>query len=145
MVKAIKSAALAAVVVGSLSGVSASALGNGVAVESGRFTLNIVGFVPVICRAQVEATQVAARPGQVSLGALREFCNSPNGYEVYADHSAGLARASLTVGSQKVPLSASGSTRIRKTNRAGIDSNAISLDIPEGASAGQISFRIVPL
>jgi hypothetical protein len=116
-----------------------------VGVEAGRFSLGISGFVPVICRASVDSTMVAPSEGQVSLGSLREFCNSPNGYAIYADHSASLAKAKIIVDGKKVPLSNSGSTEITKSNRAGIATRNLELDLPKGVDGGSVSFRIVPL
>ncbi len=128
-----------------LAASSAGAVDPHLGVGSGHFTFGISGFVPVICRANVDATSVAPRPGNVSLGALTEFCNSPNGYDVYADYSASLATASLIVDGTAVPLSATGSTRVTQSDRAAIDSHDLVLDLPaEAASSAQISFRIVP-
>jgi hypothetical protein len=82
----------------------------------------------------------------VDLGGLNEFCNSPNGYEVYVDYSPSLAAAALIVDGQKIPLSRDGSTRISKSNRAGIASRKIALDLSKARSAaGSLSFRITAL
>ncbi|WP_423603653.1 hypothetical protein [Sphingomonas sp. MS122] len=145
MVRAIKTGALAAAALSSFVAVNASAINPALDVASGRYTLGITGFVPVICRASVDATSVPVAAGEVSLGTLSEFCNSPNGYEIYADHSDALAKGSLIIGGQKVQLSQQGSTRIRKTNRAGIANNGVTLEVPKGVTSAQISFRIVPL
>jgi len=116
-----------------------------VAVNSAQYTIGISGFVPVVCRATVDAAMVPAQGGQVSLGSLNEFCNSPNGYEVYADYSANMAKASLLVDGQKVPLGKDGTVRVTKSNRAAIAAHAVSLDLPKGVEPGTISFRIVAL
>ncbi len=116
-----------------------------VALGSGQYTIGISGFVPVICRATVDATAVPTQSGQVSLGSLNEFCNSPNGYEVYADYSANLAKASLVVDGKKVNLGTTGSTRVSKSNTAGIAAHSVSLDLPKDTQSGTISFRIVAL
>jgi hypothetical protein len=125
------------------TGTAAQAFNSQLNIGSGQYTIGIVGYVPVICRATVDATSVPTTPGQVSLGGLNEFCNSPNGYSVYADYSANLAKASLIVDGQKVPLSAGGSTRVTKSNRAAIDAHTLALDLPKGVAADSISFRIV--
>jgi hypothetical protein len=116
-----------------------------VAVNSAQYTIGISGFVPVVCRATVDAAMVPAQGGQVSLGSLNEFCNSPNGYEVYADYSANMAKASLLIDGQKVPLGKDGTVRVTKSNRAAIAAHAVSLDLPKGVEPGTISFRIVAL
>lgn len=144
MVRAIKSGALAAAALSSFTAANASGVNPALSVEAGRYVLGITGFVPVVCRASVDATSVPAAAGEVSLGTLSEFCNSPNGYEIYADHSAALAGGSIVVAGQRVQLSETGSTRIRMSDRAAIQSNGVSLEVPEGVTSGQIAFRIVP-
>lgn len=144
MVRAIKSGALVAAALSSFAAVNASAVNPALDVGSGRYVLGITGFVPVICRASVDATAVPVTAGEVSLGTLSEFCNSPNGYEIYADHSAALAGGSIMVAGQKVSLSETGSTRIRMSDHAAIQSNGVSLEVPEGVATAQIAFRIVP-
>lgn len=145
MVRAIKSGALVAAALSSFAALNASAGDPALDVGSSRYVLGITGFVPVICRATVDATSVPAIAGEVSLGTLSEFCNSPNGYAIYADHSAALVGGSIVVGGQKVQLSETGSTRIRMSDRAAIQSSGVSLEVPEGVTSAQIVFRIVPL
>ncbi len=124
---------------------AAQAVDPHVAVGSAQYTIGISGFVPVVCKASVDAAMVPAQGGQVSLGSLNEFCNSPNGYEVYADYSPDMAKASLLIDGKKVPLGKAGSTQVTKSNRAGIAAHAVSLDLPKDVTPGSISFRIVAL
>lgn len=130
-----------------MTALSAPAIGAvpNVGIESGQFTIGISGFVPVICRASVEQTMVAPREGQVSLGALKEFCNSPTGYSIQADYSPSLAHAKIIVDGRPVPLGKSGTTEITKSNKAGIATRNLQLDLPKGVEGGSVSFRIVPL
>jgi len=116
-----------------------------VGVDSGQFTIGISGYVPVICRASVEQTMVSPHEGEVSLGQLREFCNSPNGYAIHADYSPSLAHAKILVDGRPVPLGKSGTTEISKSSRAGIATRDLDLDLPKGVQGGSVSFRIVPL
>ncbi len=125
---------------------SASAFAPGVAVQSGDFTIGISGYVPVICRASVGATMAPSSGAIVDLGGLDEFCNSPNGYEVYADYAPAMANASIIVDGQKINLSRDGSTRISKSNQAAIANHSVALDLTKAQNAGgAISFRIVAL
>jgi hypothetical protein len=123
----------------------ATAYAPAISVVASQFTVDIVGFVPVICRATVDATTVSPSAGTVQLGSLKEFCNSPNGYRVHADYSPGLAQAKLVVGGRQVPLRKAGTSVVAQSNRAGIESNPISLELPKGVNGGSISFRIEPL
>ena len=130
-----------------MTALSAPAMGSmpHVGVDSGQFAIGISGYVPVICRASVEQTMVSPHEGEVSLGALREFCNSPNGYAIHADYSPSLAHAKILVDGRPVPLGKTGTTEISKSNRAGIATRALELDLPKGVQGGSVSFRIVPL
>lgn len=123
---------------------AAGAIG-GVDAQSADVRIGISGFVPVICRASVEGIQSGRADGLVSLGSMREFCNNPRGYTIYADYSANLADGALIVDGVKIPLDKSGSVQIVQTARAGVASRAINLELPGEAEGGSISFRIQPL
>lgn len=109
------------------------------------YAVEISGVVPVICHTETDIAVIPPGPGEVSLGALKEYCNNPNGYEVYADYAPTLAKASLTIDGRKVPLNASGSTRIDRSNGARVVTRNLSLNLPESVPSGTIAFRIVPL
>ena len=109
------------------------------------YKIRITGFVPVICHATLDASMVPTEEGQVSLGALNEFCNSPNGYQVYVDSSPELADASLIVDGEAFDLSENGSTLVSTSSHANIASRDVALDLPEGVEGGSLSVRIVAL
>ena len=121
--------------------VPASAVAPGVNLGSGQFTIGLTGFVPVICRASVDATVIVPSAGTVQLGALNEFCNSPNGYVVVANYSASLGKATLLVDGKAVPLGADGTTIVTQSDTAAISTHELAL---QGASQGSLSFRIEP-
>lgn len=135
----------ALILAGLSAAMPAAAFAPGVGVGSSQFSIGVVGYVPVICRANVEATVVAPTQGTVQLGMLREFCNSPNGYRVHADYSASLAKAKILVDGTPVPLQKDGTTVVTQSSRAAIDSHSLALDLPKDVSTGSISFRIEPL
>lgn len=117
-----------------------------VTTTSGQYAIGISGFVPVICRATVGVSAVPTTGTSVDLGGLNEFCNSPNGYEVYADYAPALASATLIIDGKKVNLSRDGSTKISASNKAAITSHSIALDLSKTQGvASSISFRIVAL
>ncbi|MGN6357470.1 MAG: hypothetical protein ACTHLU_08330 [Novosphingobium sp.] len=122
----------------------ATALAPAVEMSSG-YTIGIRGFVPVICRASLDATTAATQPGVQRLGSLREFCNSPNGYRVQANYSANLAQAKLLIDGKSVPLQKDGTVVVSQSNRAGIVSRTVELDLGKAVSGGSISFQIQPL
>jgi hypothetical protein len=108
------------------------------------YTLQINGFVPVICRAELPQAATPAQAGQLSLGQLSEFCNNGNGFEVWVDYSPSLAGDTLVVDGKQIKLPASGSVRIDKSNRAAVDSKSVTLDT-QSATAGTLSLRVVTL
>lgn len=115
----------------------------GDAAPSASYSIGITGYVPVTCRASLDATVVPTQSGATSLGNLQEFCNSPNGYQVFVDNSPELANATLIVGGRKVLLSESGSTLVSASAGPAITMNDVVLQSANGAS-GYLSFRIVP-
>lgn len=115
-----------------------------VAVGAQQLTIGVVGYVPVICRAYVDASLVAPVAGTVSLGTLSEFCNSPSGYRVVADYSPALAGSKLLIDGVEAPLSESGSVVISESDQANIANRAVALELAKDGQTGSLSFRIEP-
>ena len=115
-----------------------------VSVGGSKYTIAISGFVPVICRANVEASMIAPTAGTVSLGTLKEFCNSPAGYRVVADYSPSLANAKLLVDGQEVALDEAGSVTVSQSDQAAIINRAVELELTQEGQTGSLSFRIEP-
>lgn len=126
------------------SALPAGAFAPSVDVGSAQFTIGLVGYVPVICRANVDASAVSPVAGTTSLGMLKEFCNSPSGYRVVADYSPELASATLVVDGTPVALSAEGTTVVSQSDSAKIADHSLALELPEDGQTGNISFRIEP-
>lgn len=108
--------------------------------EPATFTIDISGYVPVICRVATDVTTVDSTG---SLGTLTEFCNNPTGYQVWVDYAPGATTASISVNGNVVPLSASGSTMIDSWNTAASTTRALTLN--NGQDLKSISFRVVPI
>lgn len=123
----------------------AATAGSPVAADPGQYTLHISGVVPVVCRATIENSIVPSDTAAASLGTLNEFCNSPNGYQIYVDHSPELANSRLVVNGQQVRLNDNGSTLIVQSDTPARRSRNLVLNLPKGKTAGNLSFRIVPL
>lgn len=115
-----------------------------VAVGAQQFTIGVVGYVPVICRANVDASVIAPVAGTVSLGTLKEFCNSPSGYRVVADYSSALVGSKLLIDGIETQLSESGSVVISESDQANIASRAVALELAKDGQTGSLSFRIEP-
>lgn len=132
----------AALAASSAIALPAAAVSPGVDVGASRFTIGIQGFVPVICRANLDAAIVTPTTGTTQLGALKEFCNAPNGYRVVADYSPSLAGAKLYVDGNVVQLGSDGATEVSRSDVAAIGSHSLALELPQGVQDGAISFRI---
>ena len=125
-------------------GGSAYAAEPGTAGQTASYSIGITGVVPTICRASLDATVVPATAGETSLGALNEFCNSPNGYQIFVESSPELANATLTVGGRSVTLTGEGPVLVAASNGPNMLSRNVTLSSPNGAG-GSLSFRIVAL
>ncbi|MBS0409103.1 MAG: hypothetical protein JSR86_04240 [Proteobacteria bacterium] len=123
LIAALSAAALAA----SASG--ARAAGDGLAFG---------GEAPLVCAASL----TPSAGGDAGAGQLREFCNDPNGFQVWVDYPAELANASLLVDGVSIPLSAAGTTRIDAAAAPGQSTRTLLL---QGAAGGGFTVRIVPL
>lgn len=96
------------------------------------------GEAPLVCAASL--TPSAGDPA--SLGQVREFCNDPNGFQVWVDYPAELANASLLVDGVAVTLSPAGTTRIDTAAAPGQLTRTLVL---QGGAGGGVTVRIVPL
>ena len=137
-----RSLVLAAALASFLAGAGAGAQAGE---PAGGLTMNIEGFVPVICRATVDASSATASDTRVDLGKLREFCNNPSGYQVWVDYPPELASATLIVDGQSVPLSASGTTLVSTSPTAAVAAHDLALDLPSTGVQATISVRVVTL
>lgn len=117
----------------------------GITASGEGYRIGIVGYVPVICRASVDAAVIAPGAGVASLGTLNEFCNSPNGYRVVASYSPSLAAGRLVVDGTAIELGDSGAVVVSQSDAAAIAQHSVSLELPEGVTDGALNFRIEPL
>lgn len=109
------------------------------------YTFRIHGFVPVICRATVQNANYAPQAGRIELGTLDEFCNSPTGYQVWAEHSTSLAGAKLVVDGREVSLSRSGATMISHSRGAAMVKRPLALQLTDPSATGSLSIRVKTL
>lgn len=131
---------------GVIGGVLAFAVAAGIssAAQAGAasYTINITGYVPVICRVNAANTEV--QPGQnVDLGNLTEFCNNPTDYQVWVDYAPGITGETIYVDGNAIPLSASGSTMIDSSSTAASLVRSLSLSGDDQPTS--LSLRVVPI
>lgn len=109
------------------------------------YSIGISGNVPIVCRASMIAATLSSSPGETDLGVLDEYCNNPNGHQVYVDQAGDLVDASLTVDGNVIALPGHGSTLISSSDQPAIASRSITLSLPHGTTGGTLSIRVVPL
>ena len=117
----------------------------GASPDGATYTLQISGFVPSVCNANLDANEVASQAGEVPLGSLKEFCNDGAGYQVWVDYSPSLAGDTLTVGGQQITLDGSGTAMIDSATGPNVVSKAVVLNVPQNGVSGTVSLRIVTL
>ena len=138
----IRKAVAASLAILAMSGTAISAAPGAVSGKSS-FTLEIRGFVPVICRVSVDTTWVAPSEDVIALGQMNEFCNDPSGYSVFVDHAPNLDGAALIVDGERVALSATGTTLIRRSETAARRSSELQLDMGGEEDLTTLSLRVV--
>jgi hypothetical protein len=134
------------------SGIGALALVLGLpggvqAAAPARYTIEITGFVPVICNVSMSQDIVTPSPEEsIDLGVMSEFCNSPNGYQVWVDYAPGTQMGTFEVDGERIPVSASGATMISASFTAAKRTRHLSLDMGVNSQVPfSLSMRIVPL
>ncbi len=71
-------------------------------------SIRIMGFVPVICRAELQGSMFPTDGQEVNLGQGSEFCNAPGGYRVVVDYEGAGDLGSLIIDGREVELDGSG-------------------------------------
>lgn len=114
--------------------------------SSARYEIEITGYVPVVCNVQAGASSMnLAGSTDVSFGSVNEFCNDPNGYQVWIDYAPGINNASVNVDGLRIPLSSTGSTMISSSGTAAHRVRQVSLSTGGNSQLTSVSMRIVPL
>ena len=104
----------------------------------------ITGQVPVLCRVSLDATFVPSAAGRVSLGKMKEFCNSPTGYRVVMEYPELGSPAALFVDGRAIPLGSGGFAVVSQSPVASMAQHHVELELANGSQIGQIAFRIEP-
>ncbi|MBN8649426.1 MAG: hypothetical protein J0L55_15840 [Caulobacterales bacterium] len=137
MVKREKIMRIGAIGLLSIGAISTMAMGN----SSQAITMNAI--VPLVCNVGFEAGNAQYNDsGVAELGATREFCNSGNGYKVYARTTGTDSGASLVVGSSRYEITNGSEILIADLSGPAKTSRQIYLDAGEGNGGGSLSLRI---
>lgn len=128
-------------IIGVLATAMAAALPAAANAGAASYTINITGYVPVICRVNDSNTQVQSGD-TVDLGQMTEFCNNPTGYQVWVDYTPGVTGETIYVDGNPIALSSSGSTMIDSSDTAASLVRSLTLS---GNQLTAVSLRVVPV
>jgi hypothetical protein len=110
------------------------------------FGFNLVYRVPVVCKVDYRAGSGGMAGGGIALGALHEFCNAPNGYELIVNYTAGSMRgAVLIAGDSRVMLDGSGRATVSRSLRPQIrDVQLAAMPGSNGFDTDHLQFQLIP-
>lgn len=118
-----------------------SAAGPAMADPSWTSTIELRGYVPVICRATLHSAPSIRDDGVVELGSLDEFCNSGSGYRVVVDYAPGQDPGQLLVDGREVPLNSSGRTVIAQMSGPSISTRTLAY-VPSDQPIAALSIHV---
>jgi hypothetical protein len=120
------------------------------AAHSESFGISLLLQVPVMCtvKAGAGAAGVAtgpAAPGSFELGAIREYCNAPHGYDLVVHYTPGsLKGMTLIAGDERVQLDGSGTALVGRSPGPAIKyRNLEAIPGPQGFDADHLDFETV--
>lgn len=110
------------------------------------FGFNLVYRVPVVCKVDYRADGGGMAGGAIALGALHEFCNAPNGYDLVVNYTAGSMRgAMLIAGDSRVMLDGSGQATINRSPGPRIrDVQLAAMPGSNGFDTDRLQFQLIP-
>ena len=118
-----------------------SAASPAMAQSSWTSTIELRGYVPVICRATLHSAPAFRDDGVVELGSLDEFCNAGSGYRVVVDYAPGEDPGQLLVDGREVPLDRSGRTVIAQVSGPSISSRNLAY-VPSDRPIAALSIHV---
>ncbi len=114
------------------------------------FGINLLLQVPVMCNVSTGAgnsgaVDGTATPGSVELGAIREYCNAPRGYDLVVHYTPGTLKGmTLIAGDARVELDGSGSAVVGHSPIPAIKvRNLEAIPGPQGFDADHLDFETV--
>jgi hypothetical protein len=107
--------------------------------------LGLAGQAQLVCRAGIAPSAAAAPGAQIALGQLNEFCNDPDGFDVWIDYPTSLSSASLIVDGKSQNLSKTGTIRVSHASRPGQASLSLALNGSRISGPISLTVRVVPI
>ena len=105
------------------------------------YRIELRGFVPVVCTASRNTTAVSYIAGETQIGDVAEFCNNPNGFQVWADYPTTLNGATLTLDGKRVALPPGGSALVDSSDTPVIAKKTLTIESTT-AGEGYLAFRV---
>jgi hypothetical protein len=107
--------------------------------------IGMAGQAQLVCGAGVSGpTGAATGSSQVDLGSLNDFCNDPEGYQVFIDYPPSLDSATLIVNGTPVPLTSAGTVRVDSASQANQTSLSLALAGSTVTGPVPLTVRMVP-
>jgi hypothetical protein len=106
-------------------------------------SISIQGEVPLVCRVSLSGGSAQFNEqGLASLGSTSEFCNSGNGYQVFARAEGVSPGASIIVDGTRFPLQAGQEFLMASSSTPNNTSRNIVFDAGDTDGGGRLSLRI---
>jgi hypothetical protein len=102
------------------------------------------GAAPLVCSAGIDPTIEPSTGGPLDLGKLTEFCNAPQGFEVWIDYPAELAGGVLRVDGHAIVLQSAGTVRVDRADGPTGQSHVLTLDHAQPGHALSLTVRMLP-
>jgi hypothetical protein len=106
--------------------------------------IGLGGQAQLVCSAGMAGGASAASGAAVDLGQLTEFCNDPDGFDVWIDYPASLAGAVLVVDGRSLPLTSAGTVRVSHATQAAQASVTLALDGAPSSGPTSLTVRMAP-
>jgi hypothetical protein len=128
-----------------ITGATLVALGVGLtsAFNSASQTVSVRAEVPLSCRVSLQGgTGEFNGAGIAALGSTSEFCNSANGYQIFARAEGNVDGARIIVDNRTYPLVSGAEFAVVSSNGPAVTSRAIGYDAGNTDGGGRLTLRI---
>ena len=107
--------------------------------------MDLRGEAPPVCSAGIDQPGRGAGGGSgVAIGQLLEFCNAPDGYEVWRDYPADLVGAVLVVDGKDLPLTEARTVRVSHVAGPANVRHRLQLRADPGRRTATLTVRMLP-
>jgi hypothetical protein len=113
------------------------------AFDSASQSVSVRAEVPLSCRVSLQGgTGEFNTTGVAALGSTSEFCNSANGYQIFARAEGNVDGARIIVDNRSFPLAAGTEFAVVNSNGPAVTSRTIGYDAGNTDGGGRLTLRI---